>query len=141
MGAHFLPIWPAEPSTRLIPSIVRSLLRGEPAQCTHGGHVRDFLYVEDLGHAFAALVDSRLQGPVNLASGEGRSIRSVVETLQGRLGGIAEFGAITAPATDPFMLVADVTRLRKELGWKPSIGFEGGLDRSIDWWRRVEHLC
>src|SRR5262249_57143322 len=69
MGAHFFPFGPHEPSTRLIPSIVRSLLRLEPAQCTPGGHVRDFLYVEDLRHAFAALVDIRLQGPVNLAWG------------------------------------------------------------------------
>lgn len=137
-GRIFFPFGPHEAPTRLVPSVVRALLKGEAARCTHGAQVRDFLYVEDLGDGFAALLDSSLQGPVNLASGEGRSIRSLVEALQARLGGAAQFGALLASPGEPSTLVADVARLREELGWSPRIGLEAGLDRSIAWWRHEE---
>src|SRR5262245_31376398 len=134
-GIIFFPFGPNEAPTRLVPSVVQALLDGELAHCTHGAQVRDFLYVGDLGHVFAALLDSPLQGAVNLASGEGRSIRSLVEALQRRLGGTVHYGALPAPEGEPARLVADVSRLRDELGWAPQIGLEAGLDCSVSWWR------
>jgi nucleoside-diphosphate-sugar epimerase len=134
-GIIFFPFGPHEPFTRLVPSVVRALLDGEPARCTHGDQVRDFLYVEDLGHGFATLLDSSVQGAVNLASGEGRSIRSLVEALRARLGGSVDYGALPTPAGDPASVVADVSRLRDELGWFPRIGVDVGLDRSVSWLR------
>jgi len=69
-GRIFFPFGPHEAPTRLVPSVIRALLKREAADCTHGAQVRDVLYVEDLGHAFATLLDSSLRGPVNVASGE-----------------------------------------------------------------------
>ena len=137
-GRIFFPFGPHEPPSRLVPSVVRALLKGQPARCSHGAQVRDFLYVEDLGDAFATLLDSRLQGPVNMASGEERSIRSLVEAIQSRLGGVVRFGDLAAPDGEPARLAADATRLRKELGWKPRVGLEAGLDRSVAWWQLEE---
>jgi nucleoside-diphosphate-sugar epimerase len=50
--------------------IVCSLLRQREALCTHGRQVRGFLHVADVGAAFAAILDSELQGAVNVGSGE-----------------------------------------------------------------------
>jgi nucleoside-diphosphate-sugar epimerase len=134
-GIIFFPFGINEYPTRLVPSVVRAFLDGKPARCTHGNQIRDFLYVEDLGHGFSALLDSSLQGEVNLASGEGRSIRSVVEALQTRLRGTVEYGALPQQAGEPARLVADTSRLRNELNWSPQIGFEAGLDRTVSWCR------
>lgn len=136
-GRIFFPFGPHERPERLVPSVIQSLLRGEDARCTHGKQVRDFLLVEDLGDAFAALLESGLEGPVNMGSGAGLSVQDFVLRI-GRLLGAEErlrFGALAAPLGDPPLLVADVTRLREELHWQPAHSLEQGLERTIAWWK------
>lgn len=131
----FLPYGPFEAAPRLVPSVIGALLDGLPAACTPGTHVRDFLYVDDVGRALAALVDSRVQGVVNVGSGQGVAVRDVVLGLQRRLGGQVDLGARALPAGEPPTLVAATHRLRDELGWAPRVGLDEGLDRSVAWWR------
>src|SRR5436190_5168313 len=45
---------PFEDSTRLVASVIRSLLKGQPALCSSGNQQRDFLYVEDAAKALVA---------------------------------------------------------------------------------------
>lgn len=132
----FLPYGPHEAAPRLVPSVIAALLRGEPAACTPGTHARDFLYVDDVGRALAALVASPVRGVVNVGSGQGVAVRDVVLGLQARLGGRVDLGARALPAGEPAQLVAAVGRLRDEVGWTPEVGLGEGLDRSVAWWRR-----
>jgi UDP-glucose 4-epimerase len=114
------------------------LLRGEQAACTEGEQIRDFMHVEDVGDAFAALLDSEVQGAVNIASGSGTRVRELVELI-GRIIGrpdLLRFGAIPAPPDDPPVLVADVTRLRREVPWAPRLSLEQGVTRTVEWWER-----
>jgi len=39
------------------------------------------------------------------------------------------------PAAEPPALIADVGRLRDEVGWRPAIELDEGLDAVIAWWR------
>ena len=71
---------------RLVPSIIGAILRNEPAKCSSGQQVRDFMDVRDLGSALAALTLSDVQGPINLGSGRQTKIAEVAETI-GRLMG------------------------------------------------------
>ena len=50
-------------------SVIRSLLAGEPARCSHGNQVRDYLFAEDVADAFVALLESDVTGPINIALG------------------------------------------------------------------------
>lgn len=133
----FLPFGPFEAAPRLVPSVVNALLDGRTAQCSPGLHVRDFLHVDDVGRALAALVDSGLEGAVNVGSGHGVAVREVVLGLQRRIGGDVDFDARPAPAGEPAVLVAAVHRLRDALGWTPSLTLEEGLDRTVAWWRQA----
>ena len=137
-GRVFFLYGPREHPARLVSSVTRSLLRGEPARCTHGRQVRDFLHAEDVGRAFVALLDSEAEGAVNVASGEPVALRDVVTTL-GELTGrpeLVELGAVEAPAGEPPVLVADATRLRHETGWSPRRSLGAGLAETVEWWRR-----
>jgi len=69
-GRIFALFGPGEHPERLVASVVRSLLLNQEARCSHGRQVRNFLHVADVGEAFAALLDSPLQGPVNIGSPE-----------------------------------------------------------------------
>ncbi|HEY0077455.1 MAG TPA: NAD(P)-dependent oxidoreductase [Pyrinomonadaceae bacterium] len=126
-----------EHSERLVASVVRALLKDEPALCSHGRQVRDFLHVADVADAFVALLDSRAEGAVNVASGEGVSLAEVVLRIGEKLGRreLIRLGARAASADEPPTLVADVSRLRDEVGWRPRIDLDAGLERTIRWWR------
>lgn len=137
-GRVFFLFGPGERAERLVPSVVRSLLRGEQAACSHGNQVRDFLYVKDVAQAFVALLDSDVAGPVNIASGRPLAIRDLVGAIAARLDGhrLIRLGCLPVRDDDPPLLVADVRRLRDEVGWTPKYGLARGLDETIHWWKR-----
>jgi nucleoside-diphosphate-sugar epimerase len=127
---------PGEHPARLIPSVVRALLSGEPAACTAGTHERDFLHIDDAADALWRLLLSDAEGPFNVASGEATAIRSVVERLAAALGRpeLLRLGARPLPPGEPPRLVADVGRLRGELGWAPRLPLPEGLAETVAWW-------
>lgn len=132
-GRLFFLYGTGEAPQRLVPSVVDALNRGEAARCSSGEQQRDFLHIQDVAEAFVALLDSEVQGPVNIASGNAVAIRDIVLTL-GRLMGrpdLIDLGAIPTAASEPPLLVAKVERLRDEVGWTPRISLESGLLRTI----------
>ena len=136
-GRIFFVYGPGEPPGRLVPSVGAALLAGEPVPTTSGEQVRDFMHVEDVAAAFAALADSEVTGPVNVASGEAVTVRAIVEELAAAAGRpeLPRHGALPDREGDPPRLVADVARLRDEVGFSPRIGLAKGLRETLDWLR------
>ena len=136
-GRIFFCFGPGEDPRRLVPSVACALLRGEEAPVSHGEQIRDFLAVWELADAFAALLDSEVEGPVNVASGEPVAIRDLV-AMVGEAAGRPElirFGALPARPGEPAQVVADVARLRDEVGWRPREPLRDALTRAVRWWR------
>lgn len=122
-----------EDPARLVPSVVRALRKGEPARCTHGTQVRDFMHVEDVARAFVHLLESKLNGPCNIGSGEPRTVRSIVEAIGAALGrpDLLHFGAIEPPPDDPPSIVASTARLRDQIGFRPTVPLADGIARIL----------
>jgi nucleoside-diphosphate-sugar epimerase len=131
---------PGEQAGRLVPSVIRTLLRDEAMPCSHGEQVRDVLDVEETADALAALLDSPVTGDVNIASGRPITLKAFLSTIGAQLGRerLLEFGARPAGPGEPATLVADVTRLTREVGWTPRRSLEDGMARTIAWWRRED---
>lgn len=128
-GRVFLPFGLGEDTKRLVPSVALALLAGQEARCSSGVQVRDFMHARDVGRAFAALLLSPVDGAVNIASGAPHAIADIANTL-GELSGHPEWvrlGALDDRPNDPPVLVADVTRLRQEVGFAPSLSLKEGL--------------
>jgi nucleoside-diphosphate-sugar epimerase len=136
-GRLFFLYGPHEAPARFVPSLVRALLRGESASMTDGSQRRDFLNSADAGRAFAALADSSLTGAVNIASGEGVALRDLARQIASYAGDVdsLQIGAVPSRDGDPPSLVADVRRLREELGWVPRIALDDGLRDTVASWR------
>jgi nucleoside-diphosphate-sugar epimerase len=113
-GRIFFPYGPGEPAGRLVPSVIDSVLRGQPARCSHGRQVRDFIYVDDVGRAFAVLLNSSFEGAVNIGTGVAVTIADVAREAGRAAGGLKflELGALPARGGEPDALLADVERLR-----------------------------
>jgi nucleoside-diphosphate-sugar epimerase len=136
-GRIFFLYGPYEDGSRLVPSVIRSLLDGREALCTAGTQVRDFLHVDDVGDAFAALLASGADGAVNIASGAPARLADVVSTIARQLQASdrVRLGARPMPAGELPSITASIGRLRDEVGWSGARSLERGIADTIAWWR------
>lgn len=136
-GRIFFLYGPHEHPVRLVPSVIQSLLLDEPTQCTHGNQLRDYLYVEDVAHAFVLLLESDIQGPVNIAAGYPVALKDIVYRIAEKLDrkDMVQMGALPAAENEPDLLVANVGRLTGEVGWRPHYDLDQGLEKTIHWWK------
>lgn len=120
---------PGEHADRLVPAVMRALQEGREAATGSGRPVRDFVSTPWLGRALAALAASGVSGPVNTASGQPVSIRSVVAAIA-RLTGrpdLLRLGALPDRPGEPPFIAADTTRLREAVGFVEPFNLEDEL--------------
>jgi nucleoside-diphosphate-sugar epimerase len=136
-GRIFYQFGPDEHPDRLVASVIVNLLSGREALCSHGRQIRSFLHVADLGGAFAALLDSAAVGPVNIGSGERISLAELLGEIGSQIGRpeLVRLGARSAPASEPPLLVPEIERLSREVGWRPHYSLSEGIADTIAWWR------
>jgi nucleoside-diphosphate-sugar epimerase len=130
-GRIFFLYGPDENLNRLIPSIMRPMLEGKPACCRSGDHVRDLMHVHDVASAFVSLLQSEVAGAVNIGSGDSITLGDVSLRVARILSREDLLTIERQPATpeNPASILADVTRLRREIGWKPRYDLTSGLQQ------------
>jgi len=119
------------PETHLIPLLIEAALGQGPQfsifgtdyPTDDGSAVRDYVHVTDLARAHVSALQSLESGSeslrLNLGTGKGYSVREVVRAVEEVTG--RPVPVVEAPRRpgDPPELVADSTRAREQLGWKP----------------------
>lgn len=99
-----------------------------------GTQRRDFLYVTDVARAFLMAAETKLSGRIwNVGAGQPQSVNRLVELLGG--GPIVN---IPKRPGEPDCTWADITRIGRDLGWKPEVSFADGVAKvlaNIDYWR------
>jgi nucleoside-diphosphate-sugar epimerase len=128
---------PQEGPQRLFPSVILSLLKGEPKKVTAGAQVRDFLHVEDVAAALWAVAKSSVQGAINVGSGVPITVKEVVTRIGAIVGrpDLIELGALPYSPGDPMFVCGKTDRLARECGWSPRFRLDEGLQNTIAWWR------
>jgi nucleoside-diphosphate-sugar epimerase len=136
-GRIFFVYGPHEHPDRLVSSLARALVRGEPAPTSEGSQRRDFLYAGDVADAFVSLLDSAVEGAVNIASGAAVPVRDIVAAIAAAAGrpDLVRWGALPQRPGDPPLLEANVRRLREEVGWRPAVPLDEGIARTVEWWK------
>lgn len=130
---------------KLIPLFIHNIRHGKPLPIYgKGENVRDWLYVEDHAAAIEAILLGGAVGETyNIGGNEERQnvvlVRTLIEITDRLLG--------NAPDTSlPLMTFVrdreghdlryaiNSSKIRRELGWKPSVTFEEGLERTVQWY-------
>jgi UDP-glucose 4-epimerase len=98
-----------------------------------GTQRRDFLYVTDIAEAFARAAESRFVGEVwNLGAGDPQSVNHLVELIGG------DVVYIPKRPGEPDVTWADIGKIRRDLGWRPTVPFGRGVKQmlaDIELWR------
>lgn len=130
---------PYEKSSRLMPSVIRSILNNEDIKVSSCERYQSYLHVFDMADALASFFESNVQGPVNISSGIPVKLKDIVEKIAELMEykGEISYGAIP-PNFENFLVVGSNEKLIKEVGWTPKIDLESGLKQTIDWWRKNE---
>jgi UDP-glucose 4-epimerase len=108
-------------------------LAGEPFTVVgDGSQKRDFTFVSDIVGAMVAAARSDVAGEImNVGSGDSYSVNRLVELLGGE--------AIHVPKRpgEPDATFADIGKIQRMLGWRPTIGFDDGVETLLahieDW--------
>jgi len=111
-------------------SIFSERLRaGEPIVIQGTGQqYRDFVYVTDVVSAVLAMLDSRLEGTWNVATGTATTVLELLDALQARIAPPTEICHEASRPGDLFASVLLNGQIRQDLGWQPRFDLAAGLD-------------
>lgn len=136
----FMVYGPAQQDeTKLVPYVIRSVLRGEAPRITSGRHRIDWIFVEDvvsglMGLAIAPDMDGK---SVDLGSGSAVTTKELVDRICTLMNTDIQpaYGALPDRPLEP-LRIANASESLRLIGWTPRIGLNEGLGRAIDWYRR-----
>ena len=119
-----------QPESHLIPLVLRVALGESPTANIYGTDyptpdgtcIRDYIHIADLINAHLLALDGlkeRDQLTYNLGSGNGYSVREVIETARQVTGHLIPVKELPRRPGDSARLVASSEKIKRELGWKP----------------------
>jgi UDP-glucose 4-epimerase len=130
-----------EPVTRAVPRWIRAALTDEPIVLYwRGEQCRDYVFVEDIAAAHIRVLGLKGLRVYNIGDGEGILMKDVVATLQELFPKplrVVEEGERTG---DPARLVADISRIVSEVGWRPQTKLRDGLARTIPFYEKTRAI-
>jgi len=121
-----------ETNPHLIPAIVDQVQSGNEVELGNLTPKRDFVFVTDVAEALERMIVEEpvtTYRPYNVGTGQSRSVKEVFETVRDLMGRDIELvqDENRMRESDRPNLEADTSRIRSELGWKPSVPFEDGI--------------
>ena len=133
---------------KLIPVVILNALQGKPIPVYGAGeNVRDWLYVEDHADALLLVLEQGRLGRSYNIGGENerrnidlvRTICAILDRKRPKTGSYADqITFVTDRPGHDARYAIDPTRIREELGWRPSVTVEEGLERTVEWYLNNE---
>ncbi|WP_292593335.1 dTDP-glucose 4,6-dehydratase, partial [Mesotoga sp. UBA5825] len=129
---------------KLIPLIINNALNHKPLPVYGDGRqIRDWLYVEDHCRAIDMVFDNGESGEVYNIGGHNEReniyiVKRIIEILSEKTGDSKINESLIKNVTDRLghdrRYGIDPTKVIQELGWKPSVMFDEGIEMTIDWY-------
>lgn len=132
---------PRQSTRAVIPTIITQALAGQEIRLGSLTPTRDLNYVSNTvdGFLLGASVAGVEGETINLGSGEEISVGDLAKSIIRLVGRdvpiVTEEQRLRPEKSEVNRLLADNTRARQRLGWKPEVSFEQGLTKTIEWMR------
>ena len=135
---------------KLIPVVILNALAGKPLPIYgDSGNIRDWLYVEDHADALLLVLEKGTLGHSYNIGGENertnlelvKTLCNILDRLQPRYNG--SYADLITFVTDrpghDARYAIDPSRIRDELGWRPLVSVEEGLEKTVKWYLENEN--
>ena len=122
---------------KIIPRAIIYMKMGKKIPLHGGGTaIKSFIHIRDVCEGIYRAIEKGRVGEIyHLSPDSGYSVRSIVEMIAGKMG--LAFDEVTELVGERLgqdaAYVIDSTKARRELGWKPHISIDEGLDGVIEW--------
>jgi len=125
----------------VIPSLIRRALDGENPLVVwgDGSQIRDFIHARDVAKGMLLVMKKMPSKPINLGSGEGLSIRRIVEIIVNNMQLKPKVVWDTLKPTGDKKRIMDISRV-KAIGFKPSISIENGIKETMKWYQENKDI-
>jgi dTDP-glucose 4,6-dehydratase len=121
---------------RAIPAFITQALAGAPVTVYgDGSQTRSFQYIDDLVEGIWRLMGSSVSDPVNIGNPHEMTLLDLAKRIIRLADSRSEIVFQPLPEDDPKVRQPDITRARTLLGYEPTVSFEEGLKKTIEWYR------
>ena len=123
---------------RVVSNFITQALGNEPLTVYgDGGQSRSFCYVDDQIDGQIALLDGDTTGPVNIGNDREYTMLELAEVIVRVTGSSSEITFAPLPVDDPTRRRPDLSLATEALSWKPRVGLEDGVARTVEYFRAV----
>lgn len=125
---------------RVVSNFILQALRDEPITIFgDGSQTRSFCYVDDMVEGLIRMMGGPddFVGPVNLGNPVEHSILDLAQMIIGMTQSRSRIEFLPPTEDDPKRRQPDITVAREKLGWKPRVGIEEGLEKTIQYFREI----
>jgi dTDP-glucose 4,6-dehydratase len=121
---------------RVVPNFIYQALQGEALTVYgKGTQTRSFCYIDDLVEGILGVMRTKIHEPINLGNPKEFTILELAQIVLRLTKTKSRISYKELPLDDPRQRKPDITRARKLLKWKPKMGLEEGLSKTIEWFR------
>ena len=127
---------------RVISNFINQALDGKPITVYgDGSQTRSFCYVSDLVAGIMAVLfsDTTKGAVINLGNPQEYTMLDIAKKVQGMTQTASQIVFTQLPVDDPVKRKPDITKVTKLVGWKPKVGLEEGLKKTIEYYKTINN--
>lgn len=119
-----------ENEKRLTPYIINNLKNNKTVEIKCGHLIKDYIYTKDIARAFVKLLTSKVEGPVNICTGQGISLEDYGQAIAKKLNKTEYLKVKNEDTIQPGIIIGDISKL-KELGFVPEYTLDTAFDEIL----------
>ena len=137
----YLVYGPYQSTNRVIPITITNAIKDRDFDCSGGKQWRDFLHIEDVVRAIIkSLKNKKASGEIiNIGMGKTTKVKDLILKICRLVGsGKPRFGKIVLRKDEMISLYPSISKAKKIIKWKPKIGLNLGLKKTIKYYKKNE---
>lgn len=128
---------PHSPYAAVVPRFIKACLSNTPPVIYGDGtQTRDFVYVKDVTRALEMAASIGAEGVMNIGTGREYSVIELLDIIKKVTGYNGNVRFEPPRSGEALRSRADISRIKKALGWQPEYTLDMGIRETVEWFRR-----